>query len=93
MKNNLNYVQDVNNCTKDKEIIVLKNGGLLFFYRKGRLRFLPLRMHVNKNYLSTILSLKDVKNISGVRVTMYKLIEKAINMILSDGTVFKFKEC
>ena len=79
--NNLDYVEDVKNFTKDKYLTVSTNGGLLLFDRKGRLIFLPLSVHVNRNYLAKILSLKYVKNIAGVKV------------IMSDGTVFKFKEC
>ena len=50
-------------------------------------------MHVNKNSLETILYLKDVNNISGVSVTMDTLIEKVMNVILSDGIVFNFRSC
>ena len=45
---------------------------------------------MNENCLETILSLKDVNNIPGVRVTMDTSIEKATNVILRDGTVFRF---
>ena len=47
---------------------------------------------MKNNSLSTILSLKDVSNISGLRMTMDTSIEKVINVVLSDGTVLKFKE-
>ena len=47
---------------------------------------------MNNNSLATILSLKDVNNIPGVCVTMDISIEKAMNVIMRDGTVFKFKE-
>ena len=50
-------------------------------------------MHVNNNYLVTLIYLKDANNISGVRVTIDTLIENTMNMILSDGTVFKFEGC
>ena len=50
-------------------------------------------MHVHDDYLATKISLKDVKNISGVRVTMYTMIEKCKKLITSDGTVLNIKEC
>ena len=50
-------------------------------------------VHVNNNYLATIISLKYVTNMSGVCVTMDILIEKAVNVVMRDGTVFKFKKC
>ena len=81
----LDYVKDVKNCTKYEEVTLLTNVGSLLFDRKGRLKFLPLCGHVNNNDLVTILSLKDMKSISGVRGTMDTSIEKAINLILSDG--------
>ena len=89
----LYYVEDVNNYIKEKEIKVLTNRGSPLFYRKGRLTFLPLSVHVNENYLAKITSLKDVNNIAGVHVTIDTLIEKYMNVILSYGTVFKLKEC
>ena len=58
----LDYVEYVNNCTKDKEITVLTNEGLLLFDRKGNSTSSPLSVHMNKNSLETILSLKYVKN-------------------------------
>ena len=50
-------------------------------------------VHVNENSLATILSFKDVNNTLGVRVTMDTSIEKAMNVIMRDVTLFKFKEC
>ena len=88
---NLDCVEEVNNCAKDEELTLFTNGGSLIFDRKGHLTFLPLSVYVNDNSLATILSLKDVNNIAGVCMTMYTLIEKAMNVVLSDGTDFKFK--
>ena len=68
--NNLDYVEDVKNCAKDEELTVFTNEGSLLFDRKGRLTFLPLSVHVNDNYLATILSLKYVNSIPGVLLTM-----------------------
>ena len=91
MTNNLDYVKDVKNRYKYEELKVLTNGGSIIFYRKGQLIFLLLDVHVNDNSLVTILSLKYVNNIPGVGVTMYSSIKKAMNVILRDGTVLKFK--
>ena len=57
------------------------------------LKILPLNVHVNNNSLAEILSLKDANNIPGVSATMDTSTEKAVNVILKYGTVFKFKEC
>ena len=67
---NLDYVEDANNCAGHKELTVLKNGGSTLFYQRWRLTFLPLNVHVNDNSLAKILSLKYVKNIPRMRVTI-----------------------
>ena len=87
--NNLDYVEDLKNCAKDKELTVLKKGGLLLFDNIT----LPLSVHMKENYLVTSLSLTCVNNIAEVRVDTDTLIETAKNLVPSDGTVFKFKEC
>ena len=48
---------------------------------------------MNYNYLEVILYLKYVNNILGVRVTVDKLIDNYMAVILKDGTVLKFKVC
>ena len=37
--NNLDYVEDINNCVKEKDLAVFLNGGLLLFNNKGRCTF------------------------------------------------------
>ena len=56
------------------------------------LDILTLNVHVNENYLATMLSLKYVNKIPGVfSVTMDTSIEKSVNVILKDIIVSKFK--
>ena len=57
------------------------------------LNILTVSVHVKNNSLATVLSLKDVNNITGVHVTMNTLIEKSMSVILGDGVVFKFNKC
>ena len=47
---------------------------------------------MNDNSLATIISLKDVNSITGMRVTMDTSIEKDMHVVLRDGTVLKSKE-
>ena len=79
------------NCAKHRELTVLTNGGTLLFDQKGRFIFLPFSVHVKNIFLVTILSLKYTNKTLGVCVTMDTSIEKAMSMIMKDGTVFKFK--
>ena len=88
---NLDYVKYVNNFAKHKELTVLTNVRSLPFGWKGRLTFLPLNFQVNKNYLAKILSLKDLKNIPGICVTMDTSIDNYVNVVIKYGTVFRFK--
>ena len=53
--NNLDYVDEVENYAKQKEIAVLKNGGSQLFDCKACLTYLPLNVNVNENSLTTIL--------------------------------------
>ena len=87
--NNLEYVEDVKNCDKNEELTVLTIGGSLLFDLKGRLTILSLNVNPKDNYLATTISLKDANKIPGMRVTMDASIDKAMNMILRYGTVFK----
>ena len=68
--NNLDYVEDVKDFAKRKELTLLENGGSLIFDQKGWLVFLPLNIQVNDIFLSISLSLKDVNNILLLRMTM-----------------------
>ena len=88
----MDYSEGTNNLSKEEDLTVLTNGGLLHFDRKWSLTFLPLGLHVNENYLAKILYLKDVNNIPGVRVTTDTSTEKSVQVILSDGTVFRFNK-
>ena len=67
------------------------NESLLIFDQKGHLTIFSLNVHMNENYLATILYLIEVKRISVMRVTMYISLEKDMNMILRYGTVLKFE--
>ena len=84
-------VEDVNNFAKHEELTVLINVGSLLFDPKVDYHFLTLNLHLNENYLATIISLIDVNNIPVVRVTMDASIKKAMNVVLRYVTVFKFK--
>ena len=62
--NNLDYVEDVKNFPKHKELTLLSNGGSIIFDQKGQLTFLPLNLHVNENCPAAILCFKDAKQYS-----------------------------
>ena len=83
----MDYVEEVKNRDRHKNLTVFMNEGSLLFDLKGRLKYLPLNVHVNDNSLATTFYLKDTNDILGVRVTMDAYIYKAMNVILRGETV------
>ena len=53
---------------------------------------MPMTAHYDPMSLANIISMKDVKNILGIHITMNTL-ENAILIHLTDGNVLKFQEC
>ena len=49
--------------------------------------------HYDPTFLANILTMKDVQNISEIRITMHTLEESAMLIHLSDGNVIKCQEC
>ena len=90
--NNIEFVSNVRNCSSDEVLRIHTNGGQQVFSKIGRLKFLPLTVHVNESSMANILSLKDVTNIDGVRVTMDTDISRSILVQLSSGLTYKFMQ-
>ena len=63
-----------------------------FFNQTADLKLLPMKVHFKKDSLANILSLSDVANLKGARITMDSEIEHAIILYHNDK-VLKFKEC
>ena len=78
----------------DTEILtVTMNGGSkTFTFRKG-LKIFPIHVHYNPESMATILSLKDVANITVATVFMDTEKDRAIFVEINDGKIFKVFEC
>jgi hypothetical protein len=78
---------------RDEDILTLStNAGCRVFDQQAMLKFLPISVHFDKNSLATIVAMKDVANVPGVRVQFDTDVERSINVFYC-GKVVKFKEC
>ena len=90
---NPDLVTDIRTCAPHECIQVVTNGnGSVIFDKMGTLSLLPLAVHVNVDSMANILSLRDVSNIDGVRVTMDSFEERAICVHLPSGLTYVFFE-
>ena len=51
-----------------------------------------MKVHFNKNYITTVMSFKEVADIPGVRITTDTKQERAMTVYLGNGRNLKFKE-
>ena len=89
---NSTLVSDIQNSAPGQGITVITNGGAQSFNQHANLKVLPLKVHYNSDSLANILSLSDVANLPGARLTMDTEIEKAI-VLHFNGQQLKFQEC
>ena len=79
-------------CEPGNSVTVITNGGAQTFEKTATLRTLPLKVHFNLYSLANILSLSDVANLPGARITMDSTIDRAI-ILHYNGQTIQFWEC
>ena len=84
-------VKNIKNCLPGDGITVVTNGGSEKFQQQGTLKLLPLKVHFNDNSIANIISLSDIANMDGAKLTMDTSVECAINVHVGD--LIQFKEC
>ena len=89
---NPNLVNNIKPCPPGHEVTVVTNGGAQSFEKEATLNILPIRVHFNHDSLANILSLSDVANLPGARLTMDSQVERAIILHLNQEEI-KFLEC
>ena len=89
---NENLVHHIRNCAPGEGITVLTNGGSQSFAKTADLNILPIAVHYNPELMANILSLVDVANLEGARLTMDTGVKRAI-ILHYDGHKYKFNEC
>ena len=85
-------VENVKKCTPGSGVTVVTNGGSQTFEQVADLKLLPIQVHFNPESIANILSLTDIANLPGAKVTMDTSQERAI-ILHYDGKKFKFQEC
>jgi hypothetical protein len=89
---NPNLVSNIKSVATNDGMTIVMNGGSQFFNQTADLNILPLKVHFKEDSLANILSLSNVANLPGARITMDSKIEHAINLYFQGG-VLKFEEC
>ena len=89
---NPNLVSNIRQCNENETLRINTNGGTKVYNQIGDLNLLPLRVHVNETSLANILSLKDVANVSGAKVTMDTSQSRSIQVLLKNNTSITFLE-
>ena len=78
--NNINMLTNVRNCDENEKLRVVTNGGELSYDQIGDLKLLPIQAYYNENSIANIVSLKQVGDIPGVKITMNSADEKSIRV-------------
>ena len=89
---NKSLVSNIKPCPKNDELTIVTNGGTQVFDNTADLNLLPLKVHFNEHSLANILSLSDVANLPGARVTMDTDLDRAI-ILHYNGQTLRFREC
>ena len=89
---NPSLVKNIVDCKPGKGVTVVTNGGSQHFGAEAELLLFPMPVYFNADSMANILSLSDIANIDGVRITMDTSIDRAIQLHFHD-TVYTFREC
>ena len=84
-------VNDLVVCSEDEELMIQTNGGGQSFDLKSTMKLFPIDVHFNSESMANILSLKDVAEMEGARITMDTLEERAITVHFQ-GNAYRFME-
>jgi hypothetical protein len=88
---NYKLVEDLIVCSEEEELVIQTNGGEKCFDLKSKMKLFPIDVHFNDDSMANILSLKDVAELEGVRITMDTSEERAISVHFQ-GSIYKFSE-
>ena len=84
---NPGMVTNITPCQPGQGITVVTNGGAQSFDKTASLNIHPMTVHFNPYSLANILSLSNVANIPGARVTMDTNEERALLLHHDDGII------
>ena len=89
---NSSLITNIQQCASGDEMTIITNGGKQHYNSTAELKILTMQVHYNSTSLANILSLSDVANLEGARITMDTELEQAINLHYR-GKIMKFEEC
>ena len=87
---NTELVRDMRECDEEEKLTIVTNGGNQIYNQIAVLKILPIQVHFKKESLANIISLRDIANIPGVKITMDTTKERAITVVMGNGTEYKF---
>ena len=90
---NKNLVRDMRECNEEDQLTIVTNGGKQIYTKIAVLKNLPIQVHFKEESLANIISFRDIANIPGVKITMDTTKERAITVMMANGSEYKFNEC
>ena len=90
---NDSLIRDIRDCEEDEHLTIVTNGGKQVYKQMGVMKSLPIQVFYKKESLANIISLRDIANIPGVKITMDTTKERAITVTMKNGFEYKFNEC
>ena len=78
--NNKQMVKNIRKCRPNEVLELETNGGSIFFDEIGMMKMLPIKAYYNPKSIATIISFKDVMNLSGARIQFDSDISKTITV-------------
>ena len=90
---NAYLAKNVINCNAEENILMLTNGGGLYFNDMGEILPFPMIVHINESSMYNILYFAEVDKIAVVHINMDASKEKLINIHIKDGKFIYFKAC
>ena len=90
--NNPNIFKNIRECLEEERLTVVTNGEKKAFNEIGKYELFPIEAQFNLHSMANTISLKDMDNVSVLRITMDSSKERAITVDYQ-GKFYKFKEC
>ena len=90
--NNMELIKDLRDFDETEKLWLNTNGGPIYFDKKGIFKIIPAEVYFNKSAIATVLGMKDVLSVPGVRVVYDSAVKRSF-YVEYDEEVFEFVEC
>ena len=85
-------VEDIRTCTPEDRLTAHANGGDQVYNLIANLKILPIKVHIKKSSMATILSFKTVSEIPGAMMHLETATSTDGTLISKDDRVIVFKK-